>query len=82
MPAPAASAAPSAGALGWVPSAGSIGVGLSIFSYNGGVTIGLRTDAGLVPDPEAIIADLDRELEALERLRPGRGQVRATAAHR
>jgi diacylglycerol O-acyltransferase len=56
-----------AGALGWVPSSGGIGIGVSIFSYDGGVTIGLRTDAKLVPDPRTIIEALGLELKALER---------------
>ena len=47
-----------AGVLGWVPAAGDIGMGVSIFSYAGEVTIGLQVDAVLVPDPETIIAAL------------------------
>ena len=57
-----------AGVVGWVPAAGSIGMGMSIFSYNGGVTVGFQVDAGLVPDPETIIADYEREVTALQRL--------------
>lgn len=57
-----------AGVVGWVPAAGSIGVGMSIFSYNGGVTVGFQVDPGLVPDPEKIIADYEAEVEALRRL--------------
>ena len=34
----------------WVPQSGSIGVGISIFSYGGQVNIGLITDRGLAPD--------------------------------
>ena len=29
-------------------------MGVNIFSYNGGVTVGLRADAGLIPDADAI----------------------------
>jgi len=54
-----------AGVIGWVPAGGSIGLGVSIFSYNGTVTVGIRTDAGLIPDPEAIIDSFEREVEAL-----------------
>ena len=36
----------------------------TIFSYNGGVTIGFATDAGLIPNPEDLVRyvmeDLDR----------------------
>ncbi len=61
-----------AGVVGWVPATGTIGMGMSIFSYNGGVTVGFQVDAGLVPDPETIIADYEREVAALQRLTPGR----------
>jgi diacylglycerol O-acyltransferase / wax synthase len=57
-----------AGVVAWVPAAGSIGMGMSIFSYNGGVTVGFQVDARLVPDPETIIADYEREVQALQKL--------------
>jgi diacylglycerol O-acyltransferase / wax synthase len=57
-----------AGVVPWVPAAGTIGMGINIFSYNGGVTVGLQVDAGLIPDPDTIIADYEREVEALRRL--------------
>ena len=57
-----------AGVVGWVPGAGSIGVGISIFSYDRGVTVGLRVDAGLVPDPQAIIDAFEQELTDLAQL--------------
>jgi hypothetical protein len=76
-----------AGVLGWVPAAGEIGLGVSIFSYDGRVTIGLQVDAGLVPDPEAILAALAGELAALAGLRrrpgaPGRRARRARTGGR
>jgi WS/DGAT/MGAT family acyltransferase len=40
--------------MGWVPQAGHLGLGVSIFSYDGKVSVGVITDAGLVPDPERI----------------------------
>jgi diacylglycerol O-acyltransferase / wax synthase len=40
----------------WVPRTGRVGLGISIFSYDGRVTVGLATDAGLVPDPERILS--------------------------
>jgi WS/DGAT C-terminal domain len=43
---------------------------VSIFSYHDGVTIGLLTDAGLVPDPQAIVARAQVELQALAGLAP------------
>lgn len=38
----------------WVPQSGRLGMGISIFSYDGHVTLGVITDAGLVPDPQRI----------------------------
>jgi len=49
----------------WVPQSGNIGMGVSILSYNGGVQFGLITDAGLVPDPERIIARFHPEFDKL-----------------
>lgn len=49
----------------WVPQSGRMGIGISIFSYAGSVTIGVIVDAGLVPDPDALVADLHVELVAL-----------------
>jgi hypothetical protein len=54
-----------AGVLGWVPTAGTGGLGVSILSYDGGITIGLQVDAGLIPDPDAIVADYELEMAAL-----------------
>ena len=52
----------------WVPQSGSIGVGISIFSYAGQVNIGLITDRGLAPDPDTIIAAFQEEFDKLLRL--------------
>jgi diacylglycerol O-acyltransferase / wax synthase len=52
----------------WVPQSGHLGLGVSIFSYSGSVLLGVAADAGLVPDPEAIIADFHAELDELLRL--------------
>jgi hypothetical protein len=74
--------APVAGVLGWVPAGGNIGVGVSIFSYNGGVTIGLRVDAGIVPDPGTIIEYYEYELKVLaglKRLPPAKPTGKVTA---
>ena len=63
----------------WVPQSGSIGVGISIFSYAGQVNIGLITDRGLAPDPDTIIAAFEAEfakLLSLARLREGEAPFR------
>ena len=49
----------------WVPQAHDVGVGVSIFSFNGQVQFGLITDAALVPDPQSIIARFKPEFEKL-----------------
>lgn len=51
----------------WVPQAGRLGLGVSILSYDGGVRMGVGTDAGLVPDPGRIIDGFHAEFEALQR---------------
>jgi hypothetical protein len=57
-----------AGVVPWVPAAGTIGMGIDRMSYNGAVTVGLQVDAGLIPDPDTIIADYEREVETLRQL--------------
>ena len=51
--------------MAWVPQTGSIGLGISILSYNGQVLFGLIGDAKLVPDPDAIIRRFRPEFEKL-----------------
>ena len=48
--------------MGWVPQAGSLGLGISILSYNNEIMLGINTDAGLVPDPERIIEHFEDEM--------------------
>jgi WS/DGAT/MGAT family acyltransferase len=49
----------------WVPQTGSIGVGMSIMSYNGRVHFGLIADAKLIPDPDAVIRRFGPEFDKL-----------------
>ncbi|MCP4347361.1 MAG: wax ester/triacylglycerol synthase family O-acyltransferase [Desulfobacterales bacterium] len=49
----------------WVPRSGRVGLGISIFSYDGKVTVGLSTDAGLVPDPEVILEGFEEDFNYL-----------------
>jgi len=51
--------------LGWVPQSGRLGLGVSIFSYDGQVVVGVASDKGLVPDPESIATAFEEEFEAL-----------------
>jgi hypothetical protein len=46
----------------FVPRSGDVGVGVSIFSYNREVTLGLATDAGLVDRPDEILGGFADEL--------------------
>ncbi len=52
--------------MGWVPQAGSLGLGLSIISYDGQVFVGINTDAGLVPDAATVIKHFHTEFEELK----------------
>jgi len=49
----------------WVPQNGSIGMGISIFSYDGQVFFGVITDRKLVPEPQEIIARFRPEFDKL-----------------
>jgi WS/DGAT/MGAT family acyltransferase len=49
----------------WVPQTGSIGVGMSIMSYNGRVHFGLIADAKLIPDPDAVVRRFGPEFDKL-----------------
>lgn len=56
--------------LVWAPTAGSVGMSVSVFSYDGRVTVGLLTHTAQVPDPQAIVGRLHREVATLARLPP------------
>jgi len=49
----------------WVPQSGRLGLGVSIISYNGKVRLGVITDAGLVPDPDAITEAFHAEFDQM-----------------
>jgi WS/DGAT/MGAT family acyltransferase len=49
----------------WVPQNGSIGMGISILSYDGQVFFGVMTDRKLVPEPHEIIERFRPEFEKL-----------------
>jgi diacylglycerol O-acyltransferase len=54
----------------WVPQSGRLGLGVSILSYAGQVRLGVATDEGLIPDPDAIIGAFQDEFELLRPLAP------------
>lgn len=49
----------------WVPQTGSIGLGISILSYNNKVHFGLIGDARLIPDPDQVIRRFGPEFDKL-----------------
>ena len=49
----------------WVPQTGSIGVGLSILSYQDRVHFGLIADAKSIPDPDQVTRRFEQQLERL-----------------
>jgi WS/DGAT/MGAT family acyltransferase len=49
----------------WVPQSGSIGLGISILSYDGGVQFGIVTDRNLIADPEPVAQLFSRQFEHL-----------------
>jgi WS/DGAT/MGAT family acyltransferase len=55
---------PVRGMAAWAPKPGSISMSVTIFSYNGELTVSLAADAGLIPDPERILAGVEDELAA------------------
>lgn len=54
--------------LFWVPQSGRLSMGISIYSYNNKVTMGVITDVGLAPDPETITAYFNSEFHLLRRV--------------
>lgn len=51
--------------LFWVPSAGNVGLGISVLTYRGKVQLGVATDAGQEPDPRRIVDAFEAEIAEL-----------------
>ena len=51
--------------LFWVPQSGTVGLGVSILSYGGGVQFGVVADATLCPDPQKMIERFAPEFDKL-----------------
>ena len=51
--------------LFWVPQSGTVGLGVSILSYGGGVQFGVISDSVLCPNPQAIIDEFEPEFAKL-----------------
>jgi WS/DGAT/MGAT family acyltransferase len=51
--------------LFWVPQSGTVGLGVSILSYGGGVQFGVISDSTLCPQPQKIIDNFEPEFAKL-----------------
>ena len=61
---------PAAQAMFWVPQAGSIGVGVSMLTYNGEVQFGVMSDRALISEPRDVAERMRTEVEKLVPLAP------------
>ena len=60
---------PVRGVLVWAPCSGSVGMSVSVFSYDGKVTVGFLTNAALVPDPSELVNAFEHEVDEMYRHR-------------
>jgi hypothetical protein len=56
---------PVRGMVVWAPKPGRMSMSVTIFSYSGEIIVGLAADAGLIPDPDRILAGMEDELAEL-----------------
>jgi WS/DGAT/MGAT family acyltransferase len=56
--------------LVWAPTAGSVSLSVSMFSYGGQITVGVLAHTQIVSDPQALVDRLQRELTAMAKLAP------------
>jgi diacylglycerol O-acyltransferase len=52
--------------IGFAPCSGNQPMTASIFSYNGAVTVGFATDAGLLPDPSGLVSYVMDEIHQMQ----------------
>ncbi|MCW5853082.1 MAG: wax ester/triacylglycerol synthase family O-acyltransferase [Anaerolineae bacterium] len=52
---------PIKGVMFWVPQSGRLGLGVSILSFHGQVTLGIASDLGLIPNPGQIVTHFEEE---------------------
>ena len=62
--------APLTSVMAWVPQSGRLSLGISVLSYAGQVQVGIAADAGLVPDPAALVDAFLVSLRELVALAP------------
>ena len=68
--------------MAWVPQSGRLSLGISVLSYAGQVQVGITADAGLVPDPAALVAAYQSAVAELVDLASGRRCESAEARER
>ena len=54
------------GMLGWVPMSGDQALGICIFSYDGAVSVGIATDAELIPDPGEVARGIEAQFATFD----------------
>jgi len=52
--------------LFWVPQRSRVGIGVSIFSYDGKLRLGVIADRALIPEPSRLVAAFEEEFHELE----------------
>ena len=57
---------PVSGMLGWVPMSGDQALGICIFSYDGTVSVGIATDAELIPEPGAVAGMIEGQFTTFD----------------
>lgn len=57
--------APVRSILGWVPTSGDQPLGVSLFSYDGTLSVGVATDTRMIPDPLHFVELVQRHLDEL-----------------
>ena len=50
----------------WVPQTGAVGVGISVFSYAGAISVGVAADARLLPDPAPLVSAIEAGLSGID----------------
>lgn len=65
--------------LAWVPQIAGIGIGISLFSYTGAITVGVTSDSGVLADPQLLVAAIEAEWAALRAQLPAGSMSQAAA---
>lgn len=58
---------PVAGAFGWAPGAGNQTLNACIFSLEGKIVVGFKTDRDVIADPDSLIAAFHHEIDELKK---------------